>query len=121
MSIEKRAAFKVGFLIKLAEQGITPDSFFSKVANDFVTGLADIPRGLFSAGASAGSSALGGLGQALLHGPAYAGAALGSAHAAMEAPSESGIDALKRVEELGTLQRLTREIHARRKRHLNVQ
>ncbi len=123
MDAEKRAAFKVGFLMKLAEDGISPDTFFkraSSLVDSTLGGIADVPKNLWSTAMSAGSTGFGTLGGLAIQAPLYAGSALGSAHAAMEAPSDSGIKALQRVEELETLRRLTRGIHERRKRHFNV-
>jgi hypothetical protein len=119
MSHEKKAAFKMGFLLCLAEKGITPDAFFKRAADgsQFLSGIGDVTRNVGGHAVDAGKWGLGSAVSALTQAPIVAGSALGSAHAAMEAPSESGIQALRRVEELETLNRLTREIHARRARH----
>lgn len=122
--IEKRAAFKIGFLTNLAESGITPDQLFEKIAildsDRLLSGIASLPGAALSKGISAGGTGLEALKDLLINGPIYAGSAAGMAHGALEAPSDSGIKALQKAEELATLQRLTREISERRKRNPNV-
>lgn len=121
--IEKRAAFKIGFLTKLSELGITPDQLFDKVAildsDRILSGIASLPGAAINKGMSLGGTGWDALKDLLVSGPIYAGSAAGMAHGALEAPSDSGIKSLQKVEELATLQRLSREINERRKRNTN--
>lgn len=122
MSIEreKAAAFKVGFLSRLAELGVPPDVFFehcksASIPDRLFGGAEGAVKGVASAGANYAGKGLTGLGGLLVGAPVAAGSALGMGHALMEAPTEDGINSLRKAEELATLQRLLRDVHARRK------
>lgn len=117
MSTEKNAAFKVGFLKKLAELGYTPDEFYELTKEAFD------PASLLTMGGSAakglGSTmALGGkaMGAAALGVPIVAGGVLGAADAAANAPSTDDVESLRKAEMIGLLRRLTSEVSGRQKR-----
>lgn len=118
---EKAAAFKVGFLSRLAERGITPDAFFRRAKMASITdrlygGAESAVKGVAGLGSSAGQTGLKGLSNLLVGAPVAAGSALGMGHALMEAPTEDGIQSLRKAEELATIQRLLRDVRARKVR-----
>lgn len=119
MSNERHDAFKVGFLMKLAEIGMTPDEFYKQAAGVPGLGLAD----LGSAGMGIGSGLLGAgaLGGKMLAGgavglPLILGGAAGAADAALNAPTGEDIEDLRRAEMIGLLRRMTGEVRGRAQR-----
>lgn len=126
---EKKLAFKVGFLMKLAELGVLPSELepLAKKALD-ITDLASTASGLGEK-ALTGGLAAGALGGKLLAGtavgaPLLIGGATGAADAMLSAPSDEDLEALQAAELLGTYGRLTREIKtrlARKAQHGEVQ
>ena len=115
---EKKLAFKVGYLMKLAELGVLPSEFSGllKAALD-ITDIASTAGGLGEK-ALTGGLAAGALGGKLLVGagigaPLLVGGATGAADAMLSAPSDETLEALQAAEMLGTYNRLTREIKSR--------
>lgn len=115
MANERTTAFKVGFLKKVAELGLTPDEFV-KLALDPTDLLLSGGSGLMHG--ATGALALGGktLGAAALGAPIVAGGIAGAADAALNAPTGEDIDSLRNAEMVGLLNRLTAEIRTRRAR-----
>lgn len=120
---EKRAAaFKVGFLQRLAESGIAPDQFFERLnkradlLDQFGGGVSDVAKKLWGTGGQALQTGGNWAGNALISAPIVAGSALGMGQAVLEAPTEGSVQTLRKAEELALLERLTREIEERRRR-----
>ena len=127
----RAGAYKVGFLIKLAECGIPPSAFHARLKkaffdpsmmfNPFAQGIGDIGKTLTGMPGEAAKS-LAGLGaQAAVVAPLAAGGLSGIAEAALDAPSPEDIENLRRAELIATYERLTREINARRARKAAMQ
>lgn len=112
---ERMDAFKVGFLRKVAELGMTPTDFFGMVKKSF-----DPLSDMLGAGA-AGAGALWGLGsEAAKYGlygaalaPVAAGVVTGGLEAKLTSPSVEDIEALRRAELTAKYDRMTKEIRAR--------
>jgi len=112
---ERRDAFKVGFLRKVAELGMTPTDFFGMVKEAMIP-LSD----MMSAG-TAGAGALWGLGsEAAKYGlygaalaPLAAGVVTGGLEAKLTSPSVEDIEALRRAELAAKYDRMTKEIRSR--------
>jgi hypothetical protein len=121
MSSDRIENFKLGFLSKIAETGMTPSEFFTKIAFldpekilDKLTGKA-MDAG-FSLGGSAldlGTSALKGLGAVAVGAPIALGGAAGAAKELLEQTTPEDIELLRKMEELGVYRRLTSEIKNR--------
>ena len=114
MTKERTAAFKVGFLKKLAECGITPDRFAKQAfASDF---LGSVLSGMGTAaggGANLVSGLASGLATAGLVAPVGIGAGLGVGSALLNQPTVQDIDVLRKMEMLANYDRLTKEIRGR--------
>ena len=120
---EKKAAFKVAFLAKLAASGVTPTQWFeslTKAAN----GSPDILSSLLGGGIDLGKSAISGMAGAIptaakaigagaIAAPILAGGAAGAAQGYMNAPTDEDIEILRKAELLGALRRHTQEVNAR--------
>ena len=118
MSNERRDAFKVGFLTKLAELGMTPSEFYKQAA-DGGFGLPDL--GSLGMGLGSGLAGAGSMGaKALLYGgigaPLAIGGLAGAADAALNAPQAEDIEDLRRAEMIGLLRRMTGEVRNRHQR-----
>ena len=113
---ERADAYKVGFLRKLAEEGILPSEFAEHAKRASLSGLAMInaAAGVLGSGASlAGEVGSLGLKGALLA-PIAAGAATGAADGLTDAPSKEDIEFLRKKETLELYKRLAREVNLRR-------
>src|SRR5690348_10304845 len=96
MNNERADAFKVGFLTKLAELGLTPSEFHQRVklafidpgslASSVLSGAGEVGKAAISGIGMAGTAAKAGLGVAA-GAPLVLGAASGAADAALNAPS----------------------------------
>ena len=116
---ERAAAFKVGFLKKLAESGLTPSNFAKQAfASDFLSsmlsGMTSTGSSLLGAGAGAAGSLASGLATAGLVAPVGIGAGLGVGSAMLNQPTIQDIDVLRKMELLANYDRLTKEIRERR-------
>ena len=115
---ERAAAFKVGFLKKLAERGLTPDSFAKQAfAGDFLSsvlsGMTGAGSGILGAGANLAGGLASGLATAGLVAPVGIGAGLGVGSALLNQPTVQDIDVLRKMELLANYDRLTKEIKER--------
>jgi hypothetical protein len=123
---ERADAFKVGFLRKLAELGVTPHEFYTTVksaaGDDMLSsmfmGATDIGKSLIGTGLDWAGDAAKILGGVALAAPVIAGGATGVLSGALNSPSVEDINVLRKTELLGTYKRLTQEINARRARKL---
>jgi len=119
---ERANAFKVGFLRKVAELGMTPSEFMGmvKTAMEPMTALMGLGSG--------GLGAAWGLGQEAakygLYGAALApigvGMATGGLEAKLTSPSVEDIEALRRAELAAKYDRMTKEIRSRMARKAAV-
>ena len=123
---DRKDAYKVGFLVKLAELGVTPNAFYALTKKAFVDPSSLIASALSGMG-GAGKSALGSgismirpatslAAQAAIGAPIAIGGASGIASAMLDAPKEENIELMRQAELLGMYRRLTEEINARRAR-----
>lgn len=111
---DRAAAFKLGFLTKLAGLGITPGQFFSLAKkadflDPFVSGAARFGEQAAMAGVT-GAKYLAGLGLAA---PIVAGGGAGLAHTLLDAPTEEDVELLQQAELEATYRRLAEEIRDR--------
>lgn len=122
MSIETErvVAFKLGFLRKLAECGVTPAQFFERAKSAAVLDpmLESIGRlGEQAIGGAAGAGITGakylaGLG---LVAPIALGGGAGVAHTLLDAPNDQDIETLQQAELESTYRRMAEEIKNRAK------
>jgi hypothetical protein len=121
---ERSAAFKVGFLRKLAELGVTPNEFYDlvKVAvgddalSSMFMGATDVGKSLIGTGLDWAGEAAKTLGTVALAAPVAIGAATGALSGALNSPSVEDINVLRKTEALELYKRMTQEINARRAR-----
>lgn len=123
-------AYKLGFLRKLAELGMTPSQWQARVkqafvdpsslAFDAIRGMSDIGGKAVGSGAEALKGVGGLAGQAAVYGPLALGAATGVARAALDAPSPVDIENLRKEEMITLYRRLANEINARRARKASM-
>ena len=123
----RKAAFKVGFLVKLAELGVMPTEFKNLMEKAALDLPGKLVEGLLSGAGSVGSSAIsggaealksiGGYGlQAAALAPFAVGGLSGAVEAGLEAPTPMDIENLRQYELLQLYERLTKEVSARRER-----
>jgi hypothetical protein len=120
---DRAECFKLGFLAKVAELGLTPNEFFSftknaildidKLMDKTVGGTLDLGSSALSKGLELGGSALGTAGNLALWGPLAIGGAHGALREYLETPPAQNIDVLRKMETLGLYRRLTNEIRNR--------
>jgi hypothetical protein len=120
MSVSNRKlAFKLGFLSKMAKYGVQPSEFFEKAAD---ISPSSILSGLYGVGAG-GAKALGGAALPLaklmatlgVAAPLAGGVITGTAAAKLNAPPAPDIGAIRKEETIALYRRLAREIRARRR------
>ncbi len=128
MSQERAMAFRVGFLTKLAQLGVTPSQLLDRVKQADVT---DLLSALASGTAGVGQTALGhglslagdvagtGLTVAGLA-PLALGGITGATSAMLNSPSLEDIDTLRQAELAATYDRLAKQIRARMARKAAV-
>ena len=120
----RAAAFKVGFLTKLAELGVTPDQFMDKVKqadieelpNIALGGAVDVGKSAIGAGMDAAGLGLKTLGYSSVLAPLLLGGASGALAGHLGAPTSQDIEVLRKAELLSLYDRLTREAKERRAR-----
>jgi len=125
---ERTAAFKVGFLRKLAELGLTPDEFMQGVKQadleslpDILTGGAvDVGKSAIGAGLDAARLGTKALGYSALLAPLAIGGITGAASGYLDAPTSHDIEIMRKAEMLSLYERLTREAQERRLRRAAV-
>ena len=115
---ERAAAFKVGFLKKLAECGITPGQFAKQAfASDFLSSMLSGMAGTGGSAIGTGVNLAGGLASGLatagLLAPVGIGAGLGVGSALLNQPNVQDIDVLRKMELLANYDRLAKEIKER--------
>lgn len=116
-SKERVVAFKVGFLRKLAENGMTPADFHELVKQSmlgaFLSGMGDAVGGTAQAGMGLG----GNLANMALRGavlaPAVGGLVTGGLEAKLTSPSVEDMEAVRKAELTARLKAATQEIRAR--------
>lgn len=121
---DRASAFKVGFLRKLAELGVTPDEFMVRVKranlddlpNAALGGAVDVGKSAIGAGLDAAGTGLKTLGYASVLAPLLLGGASGALTGHMDAPTSKDVEALRQEELLSLYERLTREVAERRAR-----
>jgi hypothetical protein len=110
---EKADAYKVGFLLKLAQMGILP-SEFAKRASLSALALVNAASGALGSGTSLASE-VGSVGlKGALLAPLIVGSATGAAEGLTDAPSNEDIEFLRKKETLELYKRLSKEISLRR-------
>lgn len=120
----RKNAFKVGFLRGLADAGVTPGEFYGSIKRAFIP--TDLLSGSLGAAGEVGKSALtsgtellGGtakaLGAAAVLAPLAVGGITGATSAALNAPTNEDVEAMRKAELIGLYKRLTEEIQARRR------
>ncbi len=117
---EKKAAFKVAFLAKLASAGITPNEWFEQLTKQsddplsaLIGGGVDIGKSALSGIASAVPTAAKAIGAGALLAPLAIGGAAGVADGYMNAPTSDDIDIMRKAELLNALKRQTQEVRQR--------
>jgi hypothetical protein len=118
---DKKTAFKVGFLMKLASLGITPQELFDHVKK--ADGILDpmfasgtrLGEQAISTGTDIGSTGLKYLAGLGLVAPVALGAGTGVAKTLLDAPTETDIETLQQAELAALYGRLTSEIRERTK------
>lgn len=115
-------AFKLGFLLKLAEEGVTPDKFFNSFKKQ-----ADLFDPVLSGGVDAAkqvggllSKGLGYGGVAAIAAPVVAGGIAGAGHGLLDAPNAKDLDLMRKAEILGLYNRLAQDIK-QRQLHRNME
>jgi hypothetical protein len=121
-TLRKRAdAYKVGFILKLAELGITPTGFAKMADGFFDVGLSSalgMGRDIAGVGAEVAGTGAKLLGEAALLAPLIVGGATGGAEALLSSPSVEDIESLRKSEIINLYRNLTNEARARMvKRH----
>jgi len=133
----RKTAFKVGFLTKLAEAGMTPPDLQEKlaakrragggdVASDPTQILYDVAKGGLGEITSAGRQGIGAATSAASNLPSLAaygltglpvavGGGLGALEQLTQAPTSLDTELLRKTEQIGLYNQLIREIHERRK------
>jgi len=125
----KKTAFKVGFLTKLAEAGVTPNDLFEKLAvpqqgDDPGRVLIDLAKGGLGEVSHIGRQAVGGLTGQMSKVPGLAaygltalptaiGGGLGALEQLTEAPTSLDPEVMRQAEELGLYKQLAKEIKSR--------
>jgi len=119
---ERINAFKVGFLRKLAEEGITPDEFHEHVKQAFdpmaaavagAGGAADVGTKLVGAGADVGGALLKNLAYAGVLAPMALGGTAGAIEARLTSPSVEDVEAMRRAELAAKYEQMARVIRQR--------
>lgn len=117
---EKKAAFKVAFLTKLASLGLTPNEWFEQLTKQsddplsaLIGGGMDIGKSALSGIASAVPTAAKAVGAGALLAPLAIGGAAGIADGYMNAPTSDDIEIMRKAELLGALKRHTQEVRQR--------
>lgn len=116
---QRKESFKLGFLSKIAECGLTPKEFFAACKTAFLDPMGVLEKGVGLAGTTLGhgadlaGSALGTLGTAAVAAPVAIGGASGVLRELLETPPVEDVDLLRRMEQLGLYRRLTKEIRGR--------
>jgi hypothetical protein len=126
-------AFKIGFLTKLAEAGLTPRDFQEKLAmrsasagGDPTQLLYDVAKGGLGEVTSAGKQGIGAVTSAASNLPSLAaygltglpvaiGGGLGALEQLTQAPTSLDTELIRKAEQIGLYNQLIREIHERRK------
>lgn len=118
MTNEARDAFKVGFLTKLAELGLTPGEFYKAAAEgkSIFPDLGSVGMGLGGGLLEAGKAGGQGLLALGVGAPLALGGIAGAADAALNAPNGEDIEDLRRAELIGLLRRMTGEVRGRSQR-----
>lgn len=119
---DRISAFKLGFLKKLAEDGITPDEFHGLIKQAFdplaamvsgVGGATDIGTKLMSTGADVGGSVLKNLAYAGLIAPVVLGGTAGAIEARLTSPSVEDLEAMRRAELAAKYEQMSHVIRQR--------
>ena len=130
---DAKEAYKAGFLLKLAELGITPDEFYESLVKqggfltDALSGVAgfgsrmagkgvDLASNVVSSAKDIGIAGMDYAVPAAVLLPLFAGTGLGALHSSLNAPTEEDIDAVRQRELLKTYEALTRESRERARR-----
>lgn len=123
----RTAAFKVGFLRKLAEIGAQPQEFMHHLKEAQIPFLDSVFSGAIGTGRDVVGGGLGLLGEgakltgeAALLAPFLVGAATGTTSAMLSSPSMQDIESLRKSEILNLYRQLTREVQARNARRAAV-
>jgi hypothetical protein len=128
----KKMAFKVGFLTKLAEAGLTPHDLQEKLAakgdspSDPTQLLYDVAKGGLGEVASVGRQGVGAATSAASNLPSLAaygltglpvaiGGGLGALEQLTQAPTSLDTELIRKAEQIGLYKQLAREIHERRR------
>lgn len=117
---DRSVAFKIGFLRKLAECGVTPAQFFERVKS------ADILDPMLSSAGRLGEQAISGAAGAGITGAKYLaglglvapialGGGAGVAHTLLDAPTDQDTEILQQAELESTYRRMAEEIKNRAK------
>jgi len=119
---DRANAFKVGFLTKLAEIGVTPNEFNERIKQAFdpltmllagAGGATEAGQKVIGTGVDVGGSLLKNLAYAGLLGPLALGGTAGALEAKMTSPSAEDIEALQNAELAAKYEQLTRAIKGR--------
>ena len=119
----RKLSFKVGFLSKLAKDGVLPSRLFERVKEagaadplmKFMGGVYGEGRGVAGAAASQALPAAKLLGTLGILAPIGAGAVTGTTAAKLSSPPAPDIEALRKEELAQLYRRLAKEIRARRR------
>ena len=127
---ERKDAFKVGFVTKLASLGLTPNCFYELTKRAFVDPNSMMASALLGMGGVGKSAITGSLSmirpvgsmamKTAIGGPMLIGGASGIAESKLNAPKEEDIELLRQAELLGMYRRLTEEVNARRARKVMI-
>jgi hypothetical protein len=123
-SRERADAFKVGFLRKLAELGVTPNELYARVKSaagddalsSMFMGATDVGKSLIGTGLDWAGDAAKILAGVAVAAPVVAGGVTGALSGALNSPSIEDINTLRKTELLEMYKRMTQEISARRAR-----
>lgn len=121
MDQERVMAFRVGFLTKLAQLGVTPTQLLERVKKaDLTDLLSSLASGTAGVGQTALSHGLGMAGDVASTGltaaalaPVALGGLTGASAAMLDSPSLEDIDTLRQAEIAATYERLAKQIRAR--------
>lgn len=116
------AAYKLGFLRKLAELGVMPEEFYTcvkqadlgDIAGSAFMGATDVGKSLIGTGIGWAGDAAKLLGNVAMYAPLAIGGASGVAAGAMNSPSVEDIESLRKAEILELYKRMTQEVNSRR-------
>ena len=118
---DRRRQFKLGFLTKLAEVGMTPGEFYTRMEK---AGILNLQDALLLGAGTALKNRAGKVvdlvddvprygAQAAIGVPAVVGGGLGLAQGLMEAPADTDVSLLHKAEQIGQYRKLTDEIRKR--------